>query len=250
MYYILLPESLYYNGVQYSVGLNVSKHELTTPKDGFFLCKKRNLGYWLRLVHNPLVCEATLCKESVVLRRGRKIQTDRFVLQNPCPIRTFLLSQNEDTLFDLVYDDGLALEYIAHPSEELCLCAIRQNGRAIRYVANPTSAMLMEAVKQNGRALQYIRNPSHTLCMMAVKQTPHAIRYVQHMENSLAIMAVHANGMMLRHIRNPSPYVVKVALEQNGFALQFVKDPSSEMRAIAETQNPLAKLYKTGHRDP
>jgi hypothetical protein len=56
--------------------------------------------------------------------------------------------------------------------------------------------------------------------------------------------------MMLRHIRNPSPYVVKVALEQNGFALQFVKDPSSEMRAIAETQNPLAKLYKTGHRDP
>lgn len=243
MYYILLPESLYYNQFQYAVGLNVSRKEISTPKDGFFLTKKRNLGYWLRFVHNPLVCEATLCEDSVVVRRGRKIQTDRFILKNPTPIRSFLSAQSEDTLFDLVYDDGLALEYIVRPTDELCLWALRQNGRAIRYVLRPTFAMLVEAVKQNGRALQYISDQTHTLCMMALKQTPHAIRYVKNQENSLAIMAVHANGMMLRHIRQPSVYVIKVALEQNGYALQFVKNPSPDLVAIAKKQNPLAKLY-------
>jgi len=238
MYYILLPESLHFQGFQYCLGRNVKP-------GGFALFKKRHLGYWLRLLHNPVVCEAHLCSDSVVFRKGRKTITGAFDLQNPLPIREFMAMQTEDTLMDYVWDDGLALEYIENQNQtpDLCFAAIRQNGRAIRFVHMPTEAMLEEAVRQNGWALKYITDQSPSLCMLAVRQTPHAIQFVTNQENSIAIMAVHANGRTLKYIRKPTNYILKVALEQNGFAIQYIQNPSKELIAIALQQNPLAKLY-------
>jgi hypothetical protein len=236
-----------HRNVCYTIGLNVYEKplkDLSHKDGGFYLCKKKDIGYWLRLYHDPIICEAVLCDESVVFKGGRKIKTDRFILQNPLPVRVFMSQQNEETLIDYVYDDGLALEYIDEQTPDICLLATRQNGRAIQFVKNPSPALWLEAVKQNGRALQHIPVQSQPLCMAAVKQTGYALRYVKKQDASLCMMAVHNNGLALKHVLCQTPYICKVACEQNGFALQFVRRQTPDIVAAALKANPLAKLYK------
>lgn len=55
-----------------------------------------------------------------------------------------------------VQQNGLAIQYIPCPSQELCLIACEQNGLAIQFIDNPTDEMWEAAVNQNGMAIQFM----------------------------------------------------------------------------------------------
>lgn len=55
-----------------------------------------------------------------------------------------------------VEQNGLAIQHIPAPSEELCILACKQNGLAIQYINDPTEQMWEIAVRQNGLAIQFM----------------------------------------------------------------------------------------------
>ena len=57
-----------------------------------------------------------------------------------------------------VQQDGLAIWYIANPSEAVQLAAVARDGYAIRYIANPSEAVQFAAVDQNALAIQYFKD--------------------------------------------------------------------------------------------
>ena len=240
LYYKVLSPNFRNRDLQYILGWNTYTKDIDTPKSGMYFCEKKDLGYWLRLYHSPIICEVVLCPDSIVYTEYRARKTDRFLLQNPLPVREFLKTMD---CMQIVKDDGLALEYMDQ-TPELCMAAVKQNGRAIQFVENKTFDLWIEALQQNGRALEYMEGPTQYFCLLAVKQNGLAVKFARIQENSVCMMAVHQNGLALKYIQNPSPYVVKVALEQNGLALQFVKDQTEEHVQTAIHQNPLAKLYR------
>ena len=243
MFYKVLDSSLSNRKFQYKVGLNVYEKPVG-KKSGFHFCKKKDIGYWLRLYADPVICEVDLCSNSVVFKERRKLKTDRFVLKNPDPVKEFMGKQDEDTLMDYVYDDGLALKYIENQTPDLCLFAVRQNGRAIQFVKEPSSVLNLEAVRQSGQALKYISLQTISLCMQSVKTNGLSLRYVLNKNPSLCMMAVHNNGLALQYIEEQTPYVCKMAVEQNGHALRFVKNQTAEIVNAAIAQNPLSKIWK------
>ena len=240
IYYKVVSPTFRNRDVQYTLGLNEYTKDIDKPKSGLYFCEQKDIGYWLRLYHNPIICEVVLCPNSIVYTEYRKLKTDRFLLQNPLPVREFLKTMD---CMRIVLDDGLALEYMDQ-TPELCMAAVKQNGRAIQFVFDKTFDLWSEAWTQNGRTLEYMDDQTQCVCLLAVRQNGLAMKFVKLQDNSVCMMAVHQNGLALKYIENPSPYVVKIALEQNGFALQFVKDQTDEHVEIAKRQNPLAKLYQ------
>ena len=53
--------------------------------------------------------------------------------------------------------DGLALQFVAEHTEEMCLAAVNQDGYALQYVREQTPGVCLAAMKQKGYALQYVR---------------------------------------------------------------------------------------------
>ena len=239
MYYKILNPSMCHRMFQYKIGLNTS-----TKGGGFYICKKKDIGYWLRLHHNPIICEAVLCEDSVIHKGRRKIRTDKIILQNPLPIREFLGKQDEDTLIDYVYDDGMNLEYIDQQTPDICKLALKQNGRSLQFVKNPNKSHYLEAITQTGRALQYVHEQTQSLCLHAVKQNGMSLKYVNKQDKTICMMAVHNNGNALKYVKEPTPYIYKVAVEQNGYALQYIEHQTDELVNLAILQNPLAKIWK------
>lgn len=246
MYYKVLSPTMINRSFQYKIGLNVydkQVKDMSSKDGGLYICKKRDIGYWLKLYRNPIICEAILCDESVVFKGGRSIKTDRLVLQNPLPARAFMDLQDEDTLIDYVYDDGLALEYISLQTPDICKFAVRQNGRALEFVKNPNAALHFDAILQTGAALKYVVTQTQSQCMQAVKQNGLSLKYVKRQDKSICMMAVHNNGMALRYIKEKTPYICKIAVEQNGHALRFVDEHTDEVVKIALSKTPSAKIW-------
>ena len=54
---------------------------------------------------------------------------------------------------------GIAIQYIANPSEELQLAAVTQDGDAIKHIVKKDRSEY-KAVTQDERVIEYIDNPS------------------------------------------------------------------------------------------
>jgi hypothetical protein len=67
-------------------------------------------------------------------------------------------------------NDGLAIQYIKNPSEEIKLTAVKQNGLIIKYIKNPSEEIKSTAVEQNGLAIQHIKNPSKEVKLAAARR--------------------------------------------------------------------------------
>ena len=56
----------------------------------------------------------------------------------------------------LARHDGMAIEYIKNPSEEIQLKVVNINGRLIKHIDNPTEDVVLAAVKQNKNSIKFI----------------------------------------------------------------------------------------------
>ena len=137
----------------------------------------------------------------------------------------------------LVRDDGLNIQHIKNPSEEVQLEAVKHDGSAIQHIKNPSEAVQLEAVKQNGSAIRYIKNPSEVVQLEAVKQNGSAIQYIKDPSEKLKLEAAKNNGFALKYIKNPSEAVQLAAVNQSGYTIQFIKNPSEAAQLAAVKQN-------------
>lgn len=81
-----------------------------------------------------------------------------------------------------VRSDGLMLEHIKNPTDEMYLAAVTQTGYALQWVPEEVQARKPElcriAVTNTGYALQYVYNKTERLCWDAVAHSSCAAIYV------------------------------------------------------------------------
>lgn len=112
---------------------------------------------------------------------------------------------NQDDCLAAVKKNGLNIEYIKDPSEEMCREAVRQHEWALKDVPDSlkTAEMCMSAVKRDGWLLEYV--PEHLktdeICLAAVKQ----------------------NGLALKY-SNQTTDIVNAAVNENKKAIGFIDD--------------------------
>ena len=69
---------------------------------------------------------------------------------------------------ELVRQDGLAIEHIVDPTEEICLEAVRKSPWAIQFIQDQTEELCLEAVTRCGVALGAVRDKKRSICLAAM----------------------------------------------------------------------------------
>ena len=66
----------------------------------------------------------------------------------------------EDFKLWVVNQDGLYIQLINNPSEEVQLAAVNEKGWTIQFIIDPSEVVQLAAVNQNRRAIEVINNPT------------------------------------------------------------------------------------------
>ncbi len=193
--------------------------ELQIYHDGFV----RHPDLWLRALQ--MICEVgpkSKCRVSldeyvqlaIISKYGRSY-LQRYANPSKMAIRA------------AISHDGMALEFVRHPSDEIKLMAYRQNGFAIeRYPKSPVEHQLV-AVTQNGLVLQLFPRASPAVRMAAIRQNPNAIQFLLIPTLDEALAAAMQDGLVLRHFRVCIEEAVQLAaLAQNPEASEFINNPT------------------------
>ncbi len=135
-----------------------------------------------------------------------------------------------------VQTNGLALQYIPHPSE----AAVANTPRAIQFLENPSETLLLQAVQHGWNNLAYIKHPSEALIQAALQQSGWAIKYIDHPSEALQLQAVQKNYDAVQYIKEPSLAVQKAAVKANYEALRYIPNPDYEAVCLAVKQTEKA----------
>ena len=240
MYYKILDQSFLHRGYQFVLGENTYTGKWLGSEEkggGFYICEQKHIGYWLKLHHNPIVCEVVVYEDSEIYPIKHATKVTHISLQNPLPIREFL-QKYPNIVYKIIKQDGMNLEYVENKTLPICKLAVRQNGRALQFISRPCYLLCLEAVKQNGRAIQYVPQQSYILNSVAVKQNGLSLKYIKNKLPEICCMAVYQNGQALKFIPKQTPFLCRMAVIQNGLAFQHVKEKTEELYTLAIAQNP------------
>jgi len=83
------------------------------------------------------------------------------------------------TDLELVKNDGMALKFIEHQTDEMCVLAITNNTYSLEFVKNQTEAMCLFAVSINGSVLPLVRKQTDKICMEAVRMDSVSLKHVK-----------------------------------------------------------------------
>jgi len=149
---------------------------------------------------------------------------------------------SEEVQLAAVKQNGMALEYINNPNEKVTLAAVSENPYAMEFVHNPSKAIQFSAIKNlsygAGVALQYIKQPSVELLRLAVSiDDGSAIEYIENPSEELQLLAVKQDYSALEYIKNPSAKVQMAAVAAHGKSIRYIKNPSEELQLIAVKQD-------------
>jgi hypothetical protein len=151
---------------------------------------------------------------------------------------------------DILWRDGLELQYVEDQTEEICIAAVRSNPDALQFVHNQTFAVCMAAVQnymQEGLRFVQGQTPEDyfTICKEAVACCPYNLEFVQGLSleqyQELCMIAVERDGHILKFIKDQTPEMCKAAILSNtdpwyGSVLEHVKEQTEELCMLAVLQ--------------
>lgn len=93
-----------------------------------------------------------------------------------------------------VQKNGLVIERIRNPSEEVQLLAVSQYGMAIRFIQNPNEAVQLAAIQQIGIAIEHIQKPCSVTQVLAVTKDWTLITRIRRPSKEAKLMAFSCGG--------------------------------------------------------
>ena len=174
----IIRSDMKHHDYTYTFGLNTIdnfKPQGQCSDGGFYLSDNSNIIYFLSWGDN--VAYITLPDDCLIYLENDKIKVNKLMIDKIISKKEYFSNLSEEEMYKIVEYDYSVIQYITNPSVQLK--AVKQNGLAIQYIKNPTEEMKLEAVKQNGLAIKYINNPTEEMKLEAVKQNGLAILYIK-----------------------------------------------------------------------
>jgi hypothetical protein len=213
----LTVEDNIHNGFKFKLGLNVDSVPFNAygscTKGGFYFTFSHCWSEWLNYGDKFMywMWDVKIPDDALVyLESGTKIKADKIILENK----------------RCIYDD-----------EERCILAMRRNGLAIQFIKDPSEEMKLEAVRQDGWAIRFIKDPSERVQLEAVRQDGYAIRFIKDPSEKMKLEAVRYDGRTIQFIKDPSEEMKLEAVRQYGSAIRYIKDPSERVQIEAVRQD-------------
>jgi DNA-dependent RNA polymerase auxiliary subunit epsilon len=135
--------------------------------------------------------------------------------------RRVLISYNPNTI-----------EYMANPSPELQMLAVKENYKLIKYVENPSFDLQQEVVSANPFNIQYITNPSDQIKEYAFQKSDGVFPYIKNPPLKMQQQAVEENPYHIMYIDNPSPEMQLSAVQRLPGVYEHIKNPTPEVQAV------------------
>jgi hypothetical protein len=152
----------------------------------------------------PLIADVTIPVDARVYRPcGTKWKADRLVLSNIRPLREFLATLDDATLYKMVD---------------------KRPGLFV-HVENQTEAMCLKAVKQYPPLLQNVKRQTKAICMAAINECWDALQFVRKQTDDICLAAVHINGWALKYVRRQNADICRAALRCYPEVRLFVNIP-------------------------
>lgn len=167
-----------------------------------------------------------------------------------------------------VQANGLLLEIIPNPSDELIKAALNQNGYSIRYLPKEQwseeymklavrkspkaitlfdsidypDSVIREAVAKDPDIFTLSHGGSEEARHFALEQKPSLILHLSEPTETEARYAVERNGLLIRTLQGQFPELREVAIRQNPWAIGAIHNPTFDEAMLAITLNPAVKV--------
>lgn len=152
--------------------------------------------------------------------------------------------------------DGLALEFVNSPSQEMESIAVNKTPTALKFIKQQTKDLCINAVSKNGLSLQFVDfsdrmdwsdSQINELCRLAVETDPMSLKYAPIQTEHLCLEAVRRNGLALQNVKKRTHEICLQAVRSQGDALVFVNEQTKKICMEAVKKLGMAIRYV---RDP
>jgi hypothetical protein len=207
-YYKLLAADLVHHGFQYKEGLNIDPVPFNPRGEcepgGLYYTDLKHLPLWYEEKW-PMIADVTIPAGASVYAEpcGKKWKADRIELSNIRPLKEFLATLDDATLYEMVD---------------------KRPGLFV-HVENQTEAMCLMVVKQCPLLLQNVKRQTKAICMAAINDCWNALQFVRKQNNDICLAAVHIDGRALKYVRRQNADICRAALRWYPEARQFVNIP-------------------------
>ncbi len=128
----------------------------------------------------------------------------------------------EDQQISALTKEGLALDVIEDPSEQVQIAAVRSYPYALGDLVSkgitPSRAVIMAAAEVHGHAIELL--------------DPNLL------DEEILLAAVRATPAVISQIDSPSPQLQKEAITADPSLIQYISDPTDEVQVMAISRNP------------
>lgn len=172
----------YIDKYKYKDGINIDPNpfdisEGRWSKGSLYFASPKDITLWLD--GSKYVRDVIVPNNARVCVYSNRIKADKIILGPRIKIIDSNLLNDEDLQKQLVSENGCAITYINHPTEEVKRIAVQEDGSAIQYIENPSEEVKRLAIIDHGANIRYIKDPSVELQKMAIMKGCTNIQYIE-----------------------------------------------------------------------
>lgn len=190
----------------------------------------------LYMMQNPNLCDQI----DKIKNPIKEIQIELFN-KDPYYIKKATLLPEEFKI-EAVKRNGMLLEAIDNPSDELIKTALNQNGYAIRTLPREkwTDEYMTLAANTSPKVITLFPECPDEALLAAINKNPDIFVLAKGGSEAIRLRVIQNKPSMILHIDNPKENEVRIAIEQNGLLIRNFQNLYPELREVAIRQNPWA----------
>jgi hypothetical protein len=132
----------------------------------------------------------------------------------------------------LISYDPNTIEYMANPSPELQMLAVKANYALIKYVENPSLDLQKEVVSANPYNIQYITNAAEQIKEYVFRLSDGVFPYIKNPPLKMQQQAVEKNPYHIMYVDDPSPEMQLSAIQRTPGVYEHIRNPTPEVQAV------------------
>ncbi len=106
--------------------------------------------------------------------------------------------------------------------DEECLEAVKKDGMQIEFIKNPSEEVKLAAVGESGYAVKFIKNPSEEVQVAAVQRSYFSVVMIRPVCEKAQLAAIKESAEALQLIDKPTEKVIIEAVKKDKEAIKFV----------------------------
>lgn len=171
----------------------------------YYFSDRENIAKYLAA--GNWIAQVTIPEDVEVVRHDDHMKADRIILSDVQPIQDWEAWSDPEFCAAAVKQNIAALKFIKVPS--VLLEAAKENGFALQFIEHQTNEICLAAVQENGMSLEFVKRQTDEICRAAVENTASALKFVQNQTDEICQAAIKQNEYIaIQNMKQPTDYMI------------------------------------------